>query len=508
MTGDLILAIDQGTTSTRAALVDEHGRRVVEVALGHRSTHPQPGHVEHDPVEILANVTACAREVLSRVDRRRLRGVGITNQRETVVLWDRATGAPLANALVWQDGRTAGRCEELAAGGASELVTDATGLPINAYFSATKIAWLLDDVPGARVRAARGELAVGTIETWLVWSLTGGADGGAHLTDATNASRTLVFNTRTLAWDERLLELFDVPRELLATVVGTASATGLAMTRADGPLGCTLPVLALLGDQQAALVGQGCFDVGQTKGTYGTGAFLLANAGPIRPVPLNGMLASVAYQPAGCAPTYCVEGSIAVAGAAISWLARLGVIDDPEAASAVAVQEESSEGVRVVPAFQGLYAPWWDGQARGAIVGLTLATTRGHVVRATIEALAFATRAVLDAASPLVGGPASGEELRVDGGATMNPVLVQTLADVLGRPVVRALDPEATVRGVAFAAGIADGLWTTGEVDSLIDRASPVVPRWSADRRDAEHASWLDAVEGVRSIHTRRSGSC
>ncbi len=488
---DLILALDQGTTSTRAALVDTAGVRVAEFQVGHAQHHPAPGHVEHDAAEILRAARHCLDEVLATTDRSRVAGLGITNQRETIVLWDAVTGAPVGPALVWQDARTADDCARLAATGAEELVRRRTGLTIQPYFSATKLGWLLDHVDGARVRAERGELRAGTIDCWLATSLT-----GAHVSDVTNASRTMLLDTARLEWDDELLALFRIPRALLPEVVPTWRAGGYGALR-DGA-GAGLPLLALVGDQQAALLGQACLAPGEAKCTYGTGAFLLANAGQRRPEPASGLLASPAYQAGDEPVTYCLEGASAVAGRAIGWLAdELGLLESAGDSAVVAGAVDSSAGVRLVPAFQGLYAPWWDATARGAIVGLTLHSTRAHVVRATLEALAFQTRAVLEAAEADAGVVIA--ELRVDGGATANPVLLQALADVLGRRVTRAIDHEATVRGGAFAAGLAAGIWPgPAALAGLRGPTETVGPAWSADRRDAEYADWLRAVDAAR----------
>jgi glycerol kinase len=498
MTPDLVLALDQGTTSSRAALVDASGRRIAECQLPHGQHQPQPGWVEHDPLELLAALTECARGVLADVEVDRVAGLGLTNQRETTVVWERATGRPIANAIVWQDTRTSGRCVDLVASGSEQLVRRRTGLPIQPYFSATKIGWLLDAVPGARARATRGELAAGTIESWLAWQLTGGVDGGAHISDVTNASRTLLLDTETLAWSDDLLDVFDVPRAMLPEVVPTWQAGGLATTRADGPLGVALPLLGMIGDQQAALVGQACLSPGEAKCTYGTGAFLLVNTGTTRPTPGLSLLASPAYQAGGTAAVHCVEGSMAVAGRAIAWLADgLGALSSAAASEGVAASVEDSGGVRVVPAFQGLHAPWWDSSARGAILGLTLHSTNAHVVRATLESLAFQTRAVLDSAEESTGVEIS--TLRIDGGATANRVLVQSLADVLGRPVEQAEDAEATVRGAAFAAGLAAGLWDgPGALRDLRGTVEVTEPAWDEARRESEYADWLRAVERSR----------
>jgi glycerol kinase len=474
------------------------GRRVAERQLAHRQHHPAAGLVEHDPLELLDAVASCARDVLAGVEPERVAGVGITNQRETIVLWERASGLPVAPAIVWQDTRTAARSAELAAAGAEELVRARTGLPLQPYFSATKLEWLLDSVDGARDRAAAGDLAVGTVESWLVWNLTGAANGGVHVSDVTNASRTLLLDTEVLAWSDELLGLFGIPRVLLPEVVPTWRPGGVGSTRADGPLGAELPLLATIGDQQAALVGQACLAPGEAKCTYGTGAFLLANTGTTRPVPGASLLASVAYQDAGNAAVHCVEGAMAVAGRAVGWLAdELQALPDPSASERIAREVDDAGGVRFVPAFQGLYAPWWDATARGALLGLTLHSTRAHVVRAALESLAFQTRAVVDAAEQ--GAGIVVEALRVDGGVTANRVLVQALADVLGRPVERAVDAEATVRGAAFAAGLAAGLWSSpDELRALRGPVEVVEPSWGDDRREAEYADWLRAVERAR----------
>jgi glycerol kinase len=363
---------------------------------------------------------------------------------------------------------------------------------VQPYFSATKLAWLLDHVPGARVRAERGELAAGTIDAWLAWHLT-----GAHLSDVTNASRTLLFDIDRLDWSDELLELFGIPHAVLPDVVPSWRGGGLATATVPGAPGRELPLLAVLGDQQAALVGQACLSEGDAKCTYGTGAFLLVNAGVSRPRVAQSLLTSLAYQPDGAAAAYCLEGAMAVAGRALQWLAdELGLIGTPSESEALAESVPSSGGVRVVPAFQGLYAPWWRADARASISGLTLHSTKAHVVRATLEALAFQTRVVVDAAEREGGAAIS--ELRIDGGATANGFLTQTVADVLGRPVVRTADAEATVRGAAFAAGLAAGTWANGDALETVRGATVTIePRWDDDRRETEYAGWLDAVGRV-----------
>ena len=498
MTADLVLALDQGTTSSRAALVDLTGRRIAERQVPHRQHHPQPGLVEHEPLEILEAIAGCARDVLADVDLTRVAGVGITNQRETIVVWDRSTGLPIANAIVWQDTRTAARCAELVADGAEPRVRELTGLPIQPYFSATKLAWLLDAVPGARARAERGELAAGTIECWLAWNLTGATDGGAHISDVTNASRTLLLDTEQLVWSDELLTLFGVPAAVLPTVVPTSQPGGTALTRADGPLGAAL---AAPRDDRGSAGGPRRSGVPRTRRGQ---VHVRHRSVPARehratrPAPGSSLLASPAYQSAGGAPDYCVEGAMAVAGRAIGWLADgLRAIPDSAASASVAAEVEDSGGVRFVPAFQGLYAPWWDPSARGAVLGLTLHTTRAHVVRAALESIAFQTRAVLDEAQRSAGVEVG--TLRIDGGMTANRVFVQTLADALGRPVEMAADGEATVRGAAFSAGLAAGLWSDQDALRALRGAVEIVePAWAAARRETEYADWLRAVERAR----------
>ncbi len=486
MSGDAVLVIDQGTTGSRAVVLDAAGTRLAGAYRPHRQLHPQPGFVEHDALEILAAVLACLADVLREVPERRIVGLAITNQRETVVVWDRATGRPIAPAIVWQDTRTADACTSLAAH--ADAVRRLTGLPIQPYFSATKIAWILDRVPGARSRAADGALAAGTIECWLAWNLT-----GAHISDATNASRTLLVDTSTFRFDEGLCELFGVPAALLPEVVPTTGH--LATTLPDRAVGLAMPLLAMIGDQQAALVGQGCVRAGQAKCTYGTGAFLLAHAGGRRPEASPSLLATPALGGPGVATTYCLEGPIAVAGRAVQWLRdEVGLIADAAETGPLAGSVEDSGGVVFVPAHQGLYAPWWDTTARGSIQGLSLHSTRAHIVRATLESIAFSTRAVLDAAHAETGLMV--DELRVDGGMTGNDVFIQILADLVGVPVLRSSDHDATARGVGAAALAEAGLIEAPEqLAASTERVEPVLPE--ADRAE-RHRAFLRAVERSR----------
>jgi glycerol kinase len=502
-----IAAIDQGTTGTRCMVFDSAGRPVASAYAEHRQYTPQPGWVEHDPEEIWAAAARLTAEAVGRASAAAagagpaqarpasLAGVGITNQRETIVVWDRRTGRPVYPAIVWQDTRTRDACEALIRNGAGDLIRSRTGLPVATYFSATKLAWVLDHVPGARAHAGRGDLCAGTIDTWLIWHLTGGPDGGAHVTDASNASRTMLMNLETRTWDPELLELFRIPAAMLPDIVPSSARYGV--TRSDGPLGAAIPVCGALGDQQAALVGQACVRPGDTKNTYGTGCFLLQHSGgePVRST--AGLLSTVAYVFPG-AIAYALEGSIAIAGAAVQWLRDdLGLIRTAEETAALAGSVPDTGGAYFVPAFSGLFAPYWDMSARGAIVGLTRYVSRAHLVRATLEAICFQTRDVVEAMQRDTGLRLAA--LRVDGGATRNDVLMQLQADLLGVPVVRSAVAETTALGAAYAAGLAQGVW-----DSL----NAVREHWTADRtfepamseaaRDTRYAGWQRAVERAR----------
>jgi glycerol kinase len=479
---DLVAAVDAGTTGTRCLVFDRTGAVIRSAYLEHRQLAPRPGWVEHDPLELAARaeeVVAAATEGLEA----RIAAVGIANQRETTVVWERATGSPIANAIVWQDGRTADRCATLA--GEAGWIAERTGLVVSPYFSATKIGWLLDNVPGARARAERGELAFGTVDCWLLQRLA-----GVHATDVTNASRTLLANLDG-AWDDDLLEVFGVPRPLLPGIVPSWQPGGIGQT-AGG-----LPVAAVLGDQQAALFGQACFEPGESKNTYGTGSFLLVNTGPA-PVRATGLLTSPAYRGPDGSTAYCLEGAVATTGRAIQWLRdELGLITTAAETAGLAASVPDAGGVRVVPAFQGLYAPWWDAGARGAVLGLSLHSTRAHIVRATLEAIAFLTRAVLDAVREATGREVT--ELSVDGGAAANDVLLQLQADALGIPVTRPAVLETTAMGAAFAAGLAAGVWRDlADLRSHRAIERRFEPAWTEERREAEYADWLRAVDRAR----------
>lgn len=482
-----MLAIDQGTTSSRAILFDS-GARAVAVAQRELEQHyPGRGCVEHDPEQIWNDTLAVVREVLGSVDAARVAGIGITNQRETVVVWDRATGEPIHRAIVWQDRRTADVCERLRSEGAEELVRERTGLVLDPYFSATKIAWVLDNVQGARARAERGELACGTIDCFLLWRLTGGE---VHATDITNASRTSLFEIRRQCWDGELCRLFEVPALLLPEVHDNSGIFG---TTAPGLLERALPIAGMAGDQQAALFGQACFEPGMTKSTYGTGCFMLVNTGDEPVTSHHRLLTTPAYRLGG-RTAYALEGSIFVAGAAVKWLRDgLNVIAQAAETHGLATTVPDSHGIYLVPAFVGLGAPHWDPNARGAIYGLTLNATGAHLARATLEAVAYQSHDLLECmAKDFPGGAAT---MRVDGGMAANDWLCQFLADILQIPVERPANVETTALGAAFLAGLATGVWA--DLDALgrtWQRQAIFEPRMDQRRRQQLLEGWRHAV--------------
>ena len=496
MTDTLLLALDQGTTSSRAILFDRHGTPVATAQREFRQHFPEPGRVEHDAEEIWATQRATIAEVLARartsIDR--VHAIGITNQRETTLLWDRASGRPIAPAIVWQDRRTAPLCARMKADGHEARVRERTGLVLDPYFSATKIAWLLEHVPGARARAERGELAFGTIDTWLAWKLSGGV---LHVTDPSNASRTLLYDLHTADWSDALLALFDIPRSLLPRIVPSSGPIGEVELE-----GRRLPLAGIAGDQQAALFGQACFEPGMAKNTYGTGCFLLMNTGATPQVSNAGLLATAAWTldgPEGMQRRYALEGSVFVAGAVVQWLRDgLGLIAHADEIESLAGSVPDTAGVHVVPAFTGLGAPWWDPEARGAVLGLTRGSTRAHMARAAIESIAFQSADLLDAMQRDAPEPLT--ELRVDGGASANNLLMQFQADLLGVPVLRPRVLETTALGAASLAGLATGFWA--DTDALarhwqLDRRFE--PRMSRDEAAARMAAWHDAVGRIRS---------
>ncbi len=505
-----ILALDQGTTSSRAIVFDHAGRVVAACQQEFRQLFPQPGWVEHDALEIWATQLAVARKCIQKMLLRHgligslainsvanraaadpIAAIGITNQRETTVLWDRTTGQPVANAIVWQDRRTAGRCDQLREQGHAEMIQQKTGLVLDAYFSATKLEWLLNEVPGVRARAERGELAFGTIDAWLVWNLTGGR---VHVTDVSNASRTMLFNLNTLQWDDALLALFNIPASVLPAVV--ASSGVVAQTDA-ALLGTAIDIGGLAGDQQAATFGQVCLQPGMAKNTYGTGCFMLMNTGSQPVASHNKLLSTVGWQlEAGTA--YCLEGSVFMGGATIQWLRDgLSIIASATDVQALAESVPDSGDVYLVPAFTGLGTPHWDPYARGAMLGLTRGTTRAHIARAALEAIALQSADVLAAMSQDAG--LGLQELRVDGGASANDLLMQMQADFSGVPVVRPRVLETTALGAAYLAGLAVGFWSgVTEIASQWQADRRFEPNIRPDERSAKLARWHKALARAR----------
>ncbi|HTD11394.1 MAG TPA: glycerol kinase GlpK [Steroidobacteraceae bacterium] len=483
-----LLAIDQGTTSTRAVVLDAQARPLGIARRELTQHYPGSARVEHDAEDIWRDTLATAREALQRcaLSARSIAALGITNQRETTLIWERATGKPIHRAIVWQDRRTAGECAALKAAGAEALVRQRTGLVLDPYFSGTKIAWLLDNVPAARARAERGELAFGTIDTFLLWRLT---NGRLHATDATNASRTLLFNLHTQDWDDELLRLLRVPRELLPQVRDSSGDFGASDASL---LGAQIPIRGVAGDQQAALVGQGCFERGMAKSTYGTGCFLLLNTGEVA-VRSTRMLTTVAYRLGG-RTTYAMEGSIFVAGAAVKWLRDgLHVLRDAAESAAAAANVPDDHGVYLVPAFVGLGAPHWEPDARGLICGLTLDSGGAHLVRAALEAVAYQTRDLTEAMTR--DGALAVTAIRVDGGMAANDWFCQFLADILAARVERPAGLEATVTGAAFLAGLAAGVWADlPAIAACVETAVIFSPRMSDSRRATLLRGWRDAL--------------
>ncbi len=496
-----VLALDQGTTGSTALVIDAEG---VVCARGYAELtqhYPQPGWVEHDPEEIWRTVGEAAQRALAeaRATGGEIAAVGITNQRETTIVWDRATGAPIHPAIVWQCRRTAAMCDALKAAGAEPLVRARTGLVLDAYFSGTKIRWLLDHLPGARGRAERGELAFGTVDAWLVWKLTGGR---RHVTDATNASRTLCLDLRSVDWDDEMLALLGVPRAVLPAIVDSAGVC--AETSDVGWLPAGVPIAGVAGDQQAALFGQACYEPGSAKNTYGTGCFALLNTGAAPIASGHGLLSTVAWRIGGRV-TYALEGSVFIAGAAVQWLRDgLGIVARAAETQALAESVADTGGVYFVPAFVGLGAPYWDPYARGTIVGLTRGTTRAHLVRATLEAIAYQSRDVLEAMAGDAKVPL--RALKVDGGAVANDFLCQFQADVLDAAVMRPRVIETTALGAAFLAGLGSGFWRS--LDALASRqavARTFTPRIDPATRARGYDGWRRAVE--RSRHWEKETS-
>jgi glycerol kinase len=475
-------AIDQGTTSTRFIVFDRAGKIIAQAQREHEQIYPRPGHVEHDATEIWRNTRIVIAEALSGagLSADNLAAIGITNQRETTLIWNRRTGAPLFNALVWQDTRTDMLVAEFARAGGKDRLRDKTGLPLTTYFSSLKLKWLLDNVPGARAAAEKGDALFGTIDSWLIWNLTGGPEGGRHLTDVTNASRTQLMDLRRLDWDADILDVFGIPRACLPRIVSSSEEFGTAGAPLKG-----VPITGVLGDQQGALFGQACLRPGEAKNTYGTGCFLLMNTGETPYPSTHGLLTTLAYKLGDAAPVYALEGSIAIAGALVQWLRdNLQLITNSAEIETLARSVDDNGDVFIVPAFSGLYAPHWREDARGIICGLTRFANRGHIARAALEATAFQTREIIVAMSADSGVPI--RELRVDGGMVVNDLLMQFQADLLDVPVVRPQVIETTALGAAYAAGLAVGYW-----------ASPqdITDNWAVGYRWHPHMSESNRAE-------------
>jgi glycerol kinase len=453
-------SVDLGTSSNRFVIFNHDGRIVGSAQKEHAQIFPKPGWVEHDPLEIRDHTMEVISEALSKagVCGRDLAAVGVGNQRETTVLWDRTTGRPYCNAIVWQCTRTAGICKELEAGHGQDRFRGKTGLPVATYFSGPKIMWILENVPEARAGAETDRALFGTIETWIIWWLTGGPEGGVHVTDVTNASRTMLMDLETLDWDEEILSIMGIPKSILPRIAPSIDPDTWGRTRRDGPLAAEVPVGGALGDQQAALVGQTCFLPGEAKNTYGTGCFMLLNTGEKAVCSRHGLLTTVGYQVRGKKPVYCLEGSIAIAGALVQWLRdNLGLIKDAPEIEQLAATVDDSGGIYFVPAFSGLFAPYWRADARGALVGLTRYINKGHIARAVLEASAYQTYEIAEAMNKDSGVELN--KMKVDGGMVANGLLMQFQADILNVPVIRPRETETTALGAAYAAGLAVGYW-------------------------------------------------
>jgi glycerol kinase len=486
-----VAAIDQGTTSTRFMVFDQRGQVVSVDQKEHTQIYPKPGWVEHNPLEIWLRVQEVIHGGLAKagVDPREIAAVGITNQRETAVVWEKATGRPVCNAIVWQDTRTDQICSELARDGGQDRFRPQVGLPLATYFSGPKIRWVLDNVEGARKRAENGELLFGNLDTWVIWNLTGGPMGGVHVTDVTNASRTMLMNLQTLDWDPEIMKTMGIPRGMLPKIMPSSGIYGQARGELTG-----IPIAGDLGDQQAALFGQTCFSPGEAKNTYGTGCFMLLNTGNQPVQSKNGLLTTLGYKIGDQPAVYCLEGSIAIAGALVQWLRdNLGLISRSAEVEALARSVEDNGGIYFVPAFSGLFAPYWRSDARGVIVGMTRYVNRGHLARAALEATAFQTREVLDAMNKDSG--VNLKALKVDGGMVYNDLLMQFQADILGVPVIRPTVAETTSLGAAYAAGLATAFW---------ERIEDLRANWGMDRewtpqmesqdREKLYRGWRKAV--------------
>jgi glycerol kinase len=492
-----IVSIDQGTTSTRCMILDHSGQVVSNAQKEHQQIYPQPGWVEHDPLEIWQRTQEVIRQAVAKSGAKTgdLAAVGITNQRETTLVWDRRTGKPFYNAIVWQDTRTKIICDSLAESGGQDRFRGKVGLPLATYFSGPKIKWILENVPGVRQAAERGDALFGNIDTWVIWWLTGGPDNGAHVTDVSNASRTMLMNLASLDWDEEILSILNIPRAMLPRIVSSSDPNTWGNTSPSGPFGTAIPVCGDLGDQQAALVGQTCFSPGEAKNTYGTGCFMLLNTGTKIIPSKSGLLTTLGYKLGDRPAIYCLEGSIAITGALVQWLRdNLGLIEKSPDVETLADSVEDNGGIYFVPAFSGLFAPYWRSDARGAIVGMTRYVNKGHLARAVLEATAYQTCEVLEAMEKDSG--VALKSLKVDGGMVYNELLMQFQADILDVPVVRPKVAETTALGAAYAAGLAVGFWNN--LDDLranwqIDKTWQ--PQMSVEQRQTLYHGWKKAVE-------------
>ncbi|MGW0044502.1 glycerol kinase GlpK [Rhodococcus sp. NPDC003348] len=489
-----IAAIDQGTTSSRCMIFDHGGRVVTSAQQEHRQIFPQAGWVEHDAAEIWRTTREVAAAALAKKDLTRddIAAVGITNQRETTVVWDRATGEPVYNAIVWQDTRTDRLCEEIADGHGPDRYRQTTGLPLSTYFSGPKLRWILDNVDGVRARAEAGDLCFGTMDSWILWNLTGGPDGGVHATDVTNASRTLLMDLTTLDWDEQICADMRIPTSMLPQIRSSSGPFGTCRER--GPL-AGVPIAGILGDQQAAMFGQACLSPGEAKNTYGTGNFLLVNTGTTPVHSKHGLLTTLCYRIGESAPVYALEGSVAVTGSLVQWLRdNLGIINSAKEVELLASAVPDNGGTYFVPAFSGLFAPRWRPDARGAIVGLTRFVNKGHLARAALEATAFQSREVIEAAEADSGVALT--SLKVDGGMVLNETLMQFQADILDVPVIRPVVNETTALGAAYAAGLAVGFWSSeDDIRANWEIGHTWTPNMPAEQRDRLYREWNKAVE-------------
>ena len=496
---DFVAAIDQGTTSTRCMIFDHDGAEVGRHQLEHEQILPKAGWVEHNPVEIWERTASVVTSALNstKLSAGDLAALGITNQRETALVWNKNTGRPYYNAIVWQDTRTDRIASALDRDERGDVIRRKAGLPPATYFSGGKVQWILENVDGVREDAEKGDAIFGNPDTWVVWNLTGGPRGGVHVTDVTNASRTMLMNLETLDWDDELLSFFGIPRQMLPEIKPSSYQESYGVTRDDGPLSGQVPLTGILGDQQAAMVGQVCLNAGEAKNTYGTGNFLLLNTGEKIVRSENGLLTTVCYQfaPGRHKPVYALEGSIAVTGSAVQWLRdQLGIISGAAQSESLARQVDDNGGVYFVPAFSGLFAPYWRSDARGAIVGLSRFNTNAHVARATLEAICYQSRDVVDAMEADSGVHL--EVLKVDGGITANDLCMQIQADVLGVDVVKPVVAETTALGAAYAAGLAVGFWENADdLRSNWQEDKRWSPNWSEDERAAGYAGWQKAVQ-------------